>query len=163
VLDDGSAWIAYVLGGAHQAARRDPRDRGDGRSPRSGAYGVAALLANVEAENAPSIRLLQRLGFRAATADEAARACAERERAVFVPRAARAGGALAGGVAGRDGDPADGARVPLRSACAAAALAAALVVGGATALAGRRRRCRAADRLHRRPRAISTTRRCSSS
>jgi RimJ/RimL family protein N-acetyltransferase len=36
-------------------------------------HGTSRLLANVEAENLPSIRLLQRLGFRAASPAEAAR------------------------------------------------------------------------------------------
>jgi RimJ/RimL family protein N-acetyltransferase len=37
------------------------------------AYGVAHLLATVEAENERSIRLLERLGFRAAAPEEAER------------------------------------------------------------------------------------------
>jgi ribosomal-protein-alanine N-acetyltransferase len=73
VLDDGSAWVAYLLGSAHQGQGIATRAAAAMLAHLEEAYGATRLLANVEAENAPSIRLLQRLGFRAASAEEAAR------------------------------------------------------------------------------------------
>jgi RimJ/RimL family protein N-acetyltransferase len=73
VLDNGSAWIAYLLGSAHQGQGLATRATATMLAHLEAAYGVRRLLANVEAENGASIRLLRRLGFRAATAAEAAR------------------------------------------------------------------------------------------
>jgi RimJ/RimL family protein N-acetyltransferase len=71
VIAPGSAWVAYVLsskhwgrGYAHAAAQAMIEHLNK-------AYGVSRYLATVEAENQRSIRLLDRLAFRAATADEA--------------------------------------------------------------------------------------------
>ena len=72
VLEDGSAWVAYLLGSAHQGRGDATRATAAMLAHLESAYGANRLLANVEAENGPSIRLLQRLGFRAATAGEAA-------------------------------------------------------------------------------------------
>ena len=72
-LRDGSAWIAYLLGSAHQGHGHATRATAAMLAHLEAAYGASRLLANVEAGNGPSIRLLQRLGFRAATAEEAAR------------------------------------------------------------------------------------------
>ena len=73
VLDNGSAWVAYLLGSAHQGRGHATRATAAMLAHLESEYGATRLLANVEAENLPSIRLLQRLGFRAATAEEAAR------------------------------------------------------------------------------------------
>ena len=72
VLEDGSAWVAYLLGSAHQGLGVATRATAAMLAHLEAAYGATRLLANVEAGNGPSIRLLQRLGFRAATAEEAA-------------------------------------------------------------------------------------------
>lgn len=68
----GTAWIAYILASRH-------RGRGHaGTAVRAmmehlaADYGVLRFLATVEVENVRSIRLLERLGFRAATAMELA-------------------------------------------------------------------------------------------
>jgi RimJ/RimL family protein N-acetyltransferase len=98
VLDDGSAWIAYLLGGAHQGRGAATRATAAMLDHLAVEHGVRRLLANVEAENAPSIRLLARLGFRAATPDEAARLQPEPSERIFV-REQPAGGAPAGAVA----------------------------------------------------------------
>jgi len=73
VLDNGSAWIAYMLGSAHHGRGHATRATAAMLEHLEAGYGATRLLANVEADNLPSIRLLERLGFRAATADEAAR------------------------------------------------------------------------------------------
>lgn len=72
VLPSGDAWVAYVIGRAHWG-----RGHAFGASRAMfqhlrEAYGVARFLASVEAANARSIRLLERLGFRAATPAELA-------------------------------------------------------------------------------------------
>jgi RimJ/RimL family protein N-acetyltransferase len=68
----GTAWVAYVL---------CPRFWGRGYATEALAamlpelaseYGVQRYLATVEAENQPSIRVLERLGFRAAAAEDPA-------------------------------------------------------------------------------------------
>lgn len=73
VLGDGSAWVAYLLGRVHQGRGHATRATAAMLAHLEAAYGTTRLLANVEAENRPSIRLLQRLGFRAATDAQAAR------------------------------------------------------------------------------------------
>ena len=67
----GSAWIAYVISTVHQRqgiATRATRTMIDHLVVE---YGVKRLLASVEADNTPSIRLLERLGFALAGADAA--------------------------------------------------------------------------------------------
>ena len=73
VLENGSAWVAYLLGSAHHGRGHATRATAAMLAHLESEYGATRLLANVEADNLPSIRLLQRLGFRAATAEEAAR------------------------------------------------------------------------------------------
>jgi RimJ/RimL family protein N-acetyltransferase len=73
VLDNGSAWVAYLLGSAHQGRGYATRATSAMLAHLESEHGTSCLLANVEVENLPSIRLLQRLGFRAATPTEAAR------------------------------------------------------------------------------------------
>ena len=90
VLDDGSAWVAYLLGSAHQGRGWATQATAAMLAHLETDHGVRTLLANVEAANAPSIRLLQRLGFRAATAEEAARHAPTPSERVFV-RERRAG------------------------------------------------------------------------
>ena len=68
---DRTAWIAYVIGTAHQgrgAATRATRAMMDHLVVE---YGAKRFLASVEADNAPSIRLLERLGFSLAPPDVA--------------------------------------------------------------------------------------------
>lgn len=96
VLEDGSAWVAYLLGSAHQGQGIATRATATMLAHLEEAYGATCLLANVEAENAPSIRLLQRLGFRAATAEEAARHEPTASERIFVrDRHERSGDAAA--------------------------------------------------------------------
>ena len=66
------AWVAYVIGIAHQG-------KGYARLATAAMidhlvadHGVSELLASVEADNEPSIRLLEALGFTAGSAEEAA-------------------------------------------------------------------------------------------
>jgi [ribosomal protein S5]-alanine N-acetyltransferase len=73
VLADRSAWVAYLLGSAHHGRGHATRATAAMLAHLGSEYGASRLLANVEAENLASIRLLLRLGFRAATAEEAAR------------------------------------------------------------------------------------------
>jgi len=84
VLEDGSAWVAYLLGSAHQGQGIATRATAAMLAHLEAAYGATRLLANVEAQNAPSIRLLQRLGFRAADAEEAARHGPTASERIFV-------------------------------------------------------------------------------
>jgi RimJ/RimL family protein N-acetyltransferase len=72
VLGDGSAWVAYLLGSAHQGRGHATRATAAMLAHLEAEHGTSRLLANVEVDNLASIRLLQRLGFRAATAAEAA-------------------------------------------------------------------------------------------
>ncbi|MEO5881343.1 MAG: GNAT family N-acetyltransferase [Caldimonas sp.] len=71
VLDDGSAWIAYLLGSVHQGRGHATLATAAMLAHLESEHGARRLLANVEGDNLPSIRLLQRLGFRAATRPEA--------------------------------------------------------------------------------------------
>ena len=94
VLDNGSAWVAYLLGSAHQGRGHATRATAAMLAHLESEHGTSRLLANVEAENLPSIRLLQRLGFRAATAAEAARHEPTASERIFVrERLAGAGAA----------------------------------------------------------------------
>jgi RimJ/RimL family protein N-acetyltransferase len=81
VLDNGSAWVAYLLGSAHQGRGHATRATAAMLTHLESEHGTSRLLANVEVENLPSIRLLQRLGFRAATACRCRASRADRERA----------------------------------------------------------------------------------
>jgi ribosomal-protein-alanine N-acetyltransferase len=94
VLGDGSAWIAYLLGSVHQGRGYATRATAAMLAHLESEHGTSRLLANVEAENLPSIRLLQRLGFRAATPAEAARHEPTASERIFVrERLAGAGAA----------------------------------------------------------------------
>ena len=84
VLENGEAWVAYLLGSAHQGRGLATRATAAMLAHLEAEYGATRLLANVEAENGPSIRLLQRLGFRAASADEAARHSPTASERIFV-------------------------------------------------------------------------------
>ena len=95
VLEDGSAWIAYLLGSAHRGRGAATRATAAMLAHLEAEHGAHRLLANVEAENGASIRVLERLGFRAATADEAARHEPTPSERVFV-RERRDGGRPAG-------------------------------------------------------------------
>ena len=94
VLDNGSAWVAYLLGSAHQGRGHATRATAAMLAHLESEHGTSRLLANVEAENLPSIRLLQRLGFRAATPAEAARHEPTASERIFV-RERRAGAGAA--------------------------------------------------------------------
>jgi len=94
VLDNGSAWVAYLLGSAHQGRGHATRATAAMLTHLESEHGTSRLLANVEVENLPSIRLLQRLGFRAATAADAARYKPTASERIFVrERLAGAGAA----------------------------------------------------------------------
>ena len=97
VLEDGSAWVAYLLGRAHQGRGIASRATAAMLAHLEADHGTRCLLANVEAENRPSIRLLERLGFRAATPEEAARHAPTPSERVFVRE--RAAGDAAGATA----------------------------------------------------------------
>jgi ribosomal-protein-alanine N-acetyltransferase len=73
VLEDGRVWVAYVLGTAFQGRVLATRATQLVIDHIASAYGARLLLATVEADNRPSIALLERLGFRAATDEEASR------------------------------------------------------------------------------------------
>jgi|KBSSwiStaDraftv2_1062776.scaffolds.fasta_scaffold01613_15 RimJ/RimL family protein N-acetyltransferase len=94
VLDNGSAWVAYLLGSAHRGRGHATRATAAMLEHLESEHGTSRLLANVEAENLPSIRLLQRLGFRAATPAEAARHEPTASERIFV-RERRAGAGAA--------------------------------------------------------------------
>jgi ribosomal-protein-alanine N-acetyltransferase len=71
VLANRTAWVAYVIGTAHQrrgVATRATRAMVDHLHLD---YGVKRFLASVEADNEPSIRLLERLGFSLASPEVA--------------------------------------------------------------------------------------------
>ena len=94
VLDNGSAGDAYLLGSAHHGRGHATRATAAMLTHLESEHGTSRLLANVEVENLPSIRLLQRLGFRAATAAEAARHQPTPSERIFVrERLAGAGAA----------------------------------------------------------------------
>jgi RimJ/RimL family protein N-acetyltransferase len=70
VQPDGAAWVAFVLAPAHQG-RSYAREATEAMIAHLAAeYGAARFLASVEAGNGPSVRLLERLGFREADAAE---------------------------------------------------------------------------------------------
>ena len=63
VLPGATAWIAYVIGVARQRHRLGTLATALMVDHLASDYGVKRFLASVEADNAPSIRLLERLGF----------------------------------------------------------------------------------------------------
>lgn len=72
IVSPNSAWIAYVLS-SRQWGRGYAYEAALAMVERlASAYGVSRFLATVEAENGRSIRLLEGLAFRPATADETA-------------------------------------------------------------------------------------------
>lgn len=71
VLPEGTAWIAYVIAVARQRHRLGTLATVLMVDHLASDYGVKRFLASVEADNAPSIRLLQRLGFALASAEAA--------------------------------------------------------------------------------------------
>lgn len=72
VLARGRAWVAYVLGRAHQGHGHAGRAVRAMMDHLRAAHGVHRFLASVERDNLRSIRLLERLAFRPATPIEAA-------------------------------------------------------------------------------------------
>ena len=70
VLPEHASWVAYVLGRAHWGCGYANEATGRVLEHLASAYGVERFLASVEAQNERSLRLLGRLGFRAATAQE---------------------------------------------------------------------------------------------
>ena len=71
VLPEGAAWIAYVIAVARQGHRLGTLATVLMVDHLASDYGVKRFLASVEADNAPSIRLLQRLGFAPASTEVA--------------------------------------------------------------------------------------------
>jgi [ribosomal protein S5]-alanine N-acetyltransferase len=70
VLGNGSAWVAYLLGSGHWGHGHASKATAAMLDHLESDYGVSRHFAIVEADNLRSIRLLERLGFRAATAEE---------------------------------------------------------------------------------------------
>ena len=69
VMPGGDAWIAYVIAVARQRHRLGTLATALMVDHLASDYGVKRFLASVEADNAPSIRLLERLGFGLASAE----------------------------------------------------------------------------------------------
>lgn len=72
VLPDRSAWVAYVFASAHWGGGHAGAATSAMLHHLQSAYDVTRFLATVECGNARSLRLLERLGFRFASVDEAA-------------------------------------------------------------------------------------------
>ena len=72
VMSRGRAWVAYLLASKHWGRGHAHTAMLAMLDDLSRTCGVTHYMATVEAENQRSIRLLQRLGFHAATAQEAA-------------------------------------------------------------------------------------------
>ena len=70
VMRDGTAWVAYVFARGHHGRGLATRATGAMLDHLAADYGARAFLASVEEANRPSIRLLERLGFRLATREE---------------------------------------------------------------------------------------------
>ena len=70
VLPSGDAWVAYVLNSKHWGRSVAHTAMQTMIGHLAEAYGVRCYMATVEIDNLRSIRLLVRLGFRIATADE---------------------------------------------------------------------------------------------
>ena len=73
VLGNGSAWVAYLLGSRHWGHGHASKATAAMLEHLESEHGVTRQLAIVEVDNLRSIRLLERLGFRAATAAELAK------------------------------------------------------------------------------------------
>ena len=88
VPSKAEAWIAYVLGTAHQGRGLATRACRALIEHVEREHGVSRWLATVEHDNAPSIALLERLGMRPARDDEAAaRELTASERLYLAPPA----------------------------------------------------------------------------
>jgi RimJ/RimL family protein N-acetyltransferase len=72
VTADHTAWVAYVFSRRHWGRGHATEATRAVLDHLASSYGVTRYLATVEAENERSIRLLERLGFRPATPQEAA-------------------------------------------------------------------------------------------
>ncbi len=72
VFGETQAWVAYVLDSVHWGRGYATEATAAMIDHLASKWGVTRYLATVEVANAPSIRLLERLGFRAATGVEAA-------------------------------------------------------------------------------------------
>ena len=70
VEPDGECWIAYLLAAPHRGRGLATLAVGTMLPHLQAAYGARRFLAQVEAANAPSLRLLARLGFSAASNEE---------------------------------------------------------------------------------------------
>jgi len=70
VLPSGDAWVAYVLNSRHWGGGVAHAATQAMMAHLASAYDVKRFMATVEVENVRSIRLLERLEFRMATADE---------------------------------------------------------------------------------------------
>jgi ribosomal-protein-alanine N-acetyltransferase len=70
VMRDGTAWIAYVFARSHGGRGLATQATRAVLGHLEESYAARRFLASVEAANARSIRLLERLRFRPATADE---------------------------------------------------------------------------------------------
>jgi [ribosomal protein S5]-alanine N-acetyltransferase len=71
VLPNGDAWVAYVLNSRHWGGGVAHAATQEMMAHLASACGVKRYMAMVEVENVRSIRLLERLGFRLASASEA--------------------------------------------------------------------------------------------
>jgi RimJ/RimL family protein N-acetyltransferase len=71
IISSGAAWIAYVFGSQHWGKGYAHAATSAMMDHLVKVYGVTGFMATVETENARSIRLLERLSFRLATAQEA--------------------------------------------------------------------------------------------
>lgn len=72
VFGQTQAWVAYVLDSVHWGHGYAKEATAAMIDHLASKWGVTRYLATVEVANAASIRLLERLGFRAATGEEAA-------------------------------------------------------------------------------------------
>lgn len=79
-----TAWVAYLVARAHGGLGHGTAATAAMIEHLELAYGVRRFLAQAEAANEPSIRLLQRLGFHAATPEEAARHTLTETERLFV-------------------------------------------------------------------------------
>ena len=88
VLGNRSAWVAYLLGSKHWGHGHASKAMAAMLDHLESEHGVSRHLAIVEADNSRSIRLLERLRFRAATAAESAKHKPTATERIFV-RSAR--------------------------------------------------------------------------
>lgn len=92
VQADGSAWVAYVLGSAHWRQGFTSEAVTAMIDVLVTQHAVHTLRAVYKRSNAPSIRLLERLGFRLAEADDPLRADIEADEDLMWRHAAAAPG-----------------------------------------------------------------------